>query len=245
MSGKYEKSEAGEIVVKRRFAQWFENFWYYYKWHTIIIVFFLTVGIICFAQCAASKNSNDLVIAYAGGFSPDKEQNQLICEVFGSVVPEEEDGSAHGVMLNYFAVFTEEEAKILSTNEKGETNTNGVRELLQRSMTNIDQFSQFSKTGKAAVWLVSEYVYESLHLNEISMPLSNLYGEDLPEARYDDYAVRLSETDLYRYYGALRELPPDTLVVMPAKLILGVSRDAETYGYFCQVFRAIVDFRAP
>jgi len=247
MKDKYEKSKAGEIAIeKSRFAKWFENFWYYYKWHVIVIGFFLIVGLICFVQCATSQNSSDLMIAYVGGYSSNKEDNELICEVLGSVAPDAgESGKGSVGALNYFSVYSQKEAEQIFTNDEGETNTNGVRELLQTSNSNLDQFVDFTKTGEAAVWLVSEDVYHTLDLSERAMPLSALYGEQLPESRYDEYAIRLSETDLYRYYGALQKLPANTLVVMPARVVVGAASNSETYAYFCDMFRAIVEFKMP
>jgi len=40
-----EKIEAGEIVVENRFLRWLDNFWYHYKWHTIIISFFVIMAL--------------------------------------------------------------------------------------------------------------------------------------------------------------------------------------------------------
>ena len=38
--------------------KWLENYWYHYKWATIISAFFITVAVICIVQIASKKNYN-------------------------------------------------------------------------------------------------------------------------------------------------------------------------------------------
>ena len=33
-----------------KFLKWLDNYWYHYKWHTIIVAFFLIIGIISTVQ---------------------------------------------------------------------------------------------------------------------------------------------------------------------------------------------------
>ena len=37
---------------KKEFQNWWENYWYYYKWHTIAGIFVLVVLIITITECA-------------------------------------------------------------------------------------------------------------------------------------------------------------------------------------------------
>ena len=243
MKDKYEKQEAGTIVIENRFLRWLDNFWYHYKWPVIIVAFFLFVGIVCFTQCT-SREDHDLTVSYAGGFSPTHEQNELINQVFSSIAPVGEKGAEKTVNVNTYAVFTEEEIRALCTDEDGNFSTYAFNQTKQVTKNNLDQFGTFTKTGESAVWLVSPFVYESLNLSKIAVPLAELY-ETAPTGAYDAYAVRLAETELYRYYDALKVLPEDTLIVMPHSLVWGASADEETYAEFLALYRAIIDFKAP
>ena len=63
---KYDlNGEDGMKIKKGRFGLWFENFWYHYKWHTIITVFVIFVVTICTVQMC-SKEEYDVHIIYAG-----------------------------------------------------------------------------------------------------------------------------------------------------------------------------------
>ena len=243
MKDRYEKQEARGIVVENRFLKWLDNFWYHYKWPTLVIAFFLFVGTVCFVQCS-TREGFDLSVAYAGGFSPTQEQASRINEVFSAIAPPDKEGEAPVVRVNTYTVFTEEEARALCTDEDGNFSTYAFNQTKQTTKNNLDQFGTYTKTGEAAVWLVSEYVYETLNLSKIAAPLSDLY-EVPPAGAYDAYAVRLCDTELYRYYDALKVLPEDTLIVMPHTLVWGKSSNEEHYREFQALHRAIIEFKAP
>ena len=47
--------------------KWLDNFWYHYKWHSIIALFLIFAVVICtFQMC--TKTSYDIHILYAGGY---------------------------------------------------------------------------------------------------------------------------------------------------------------------------------
>ena len=56
-----EKITPGEVVIENKFIKWLDNFWYHYKWPTIIVAFFLFVGVVCFAQCS-TRATGDLTV---------------------------------------------------------------------------------------------------------------------------------------------------------------------------------------
>ena len=65
---KYNLGDSDGMNFKKgRFAAWFENFWYHYKWHTIAIFFIIIVVTICTVQMC-SKEEYDIHIIYAGSY---------------------------------------------------------------------------------------------------------------------------------------------------------------------------------
>ena len=147
-------------------------------------------------------------------------------------------------MLTAYSIYTDAEMKSAYTDENGELSIYGYNNAKQVSIDHFNTFKTYLQTGESAVWFVSEYVYRDCGLNfaHIARPLSELY-EATPEAAYDEYAVRLSETALYRHFDALKVLPEDTLILLPKSYVWGESADGETYAQFEALFRAIVDFQ--
>ncbi|MBQ7347055.1 MAG: hypothetical protein IJW55_03785 [Clostridia bacterium] len=243
---KQEKNTAGEIVVKNRFLTWLDNFWYHYKWPVIVIGFFVFVGIVCFAQCS-TKETGDVTLAYAGNYTLSGEERERVIDVFNAVAPEKEkDGrtAQMEVLLTDYSVYTEDELRPQYTDAQGNVDLYAFNNAKQVSNDNLTTFGTYVMTGEAAVWLVSEYVYEQRNLAAVAVPLSELF-ETLPESACNDYAIRLGDTALYKYYDALKVLPADTLIVMPHSYVWGASSDAEKYEEFKAMYYAIVNFQAP
>ena len=62
-----EKLDTGEVYIKKnRFSKWFENFWYHYKWHSLIALFLVFTITVCTLQMC-EKEKYDAYILYAGG----------------------------------------------------------------------------------------------------------------------------------------------------------------------------------
>ena len=240
-----KKIEAGEIAIENRFLKWLDNYWYHYKWHTIIIGFFVIMGLFTFAQCA-NREQGDLTVSYAGGYTLNSNERANIVKVLGSLTLDETDQEGElSILLNSYSIYTDAELRVAYTDEKGELAIAAYNNAKQVSLDHFQTFSTYLMTGDSAVWLVSEYVYRDCGLDfaHIARPLADVYGENLPASAYDAYAIRLSDTDLYRYYDALKVLPEDTLLLLPRSYVWGESAKEESYRVFETLFRAIVDFK--
>ena len=62
-----DKKLSGEMAIpKGRFLTWLDNFWYHYKWHTLISLFLVFTLTVCiFQMCDRTKY--DTYILYSGG----------------------------------------------------------------------------------------------------------------------------------------------------------------------------------
>ena len=61
-----EKNEGGEVLAQKSgFITWLDNFWYHYKWQTLISLFFIVLITVCTLQMC-QKESYDLYVLYAG-----------------------------------------------------------------------------------------------------------------------------------------------------------------------------------
>lgn len=244
MKKRDEKIAAGEVVIENKFLKWLDNYWYHYKWPTIVVAFFLFVGIVCFAQCA-TREQGDVTVAYAGGYTMTAEEHAKIVDVFNAISPNTSDGKEQmSVLFSTYSIYTEDELKKTYTDEDGKLDVYSYNNAKQVSKDHLSTFGTYVMTGESAVWLVSEYVYEVQNLKRIAVPLSELY-ETVPTGAYDDYAICLSDTALYQYYDVLKILPEDTLVVMPHSYVWGESADQEAYAEFVSMYRAIVEFQKP
>ncbi len=261
MSENNEKLEAGEIIVKNRFLNWLDNFWYHYKWHTIAIGFFVAVFGICFAQCATTARS-DVIVTYAGGCTLSARESEEIGKLITDLLPLGEDGAGDSAGLNPFPIYTESvlgEMYTYTDEETGELkkDTYAYTTAKKTNQDRISSFSDFLMTGTSSVWLIGQDVYDteaedlargetpdglSLVVHDRLVPLAEL-GVDTTNS-YDEYAIRLGDTDFYRHYEIMQLLPEDTLLVFSRAMVVGEVADEEVYARHRALFLAIINFKA-
>ena len=83
-----EKAYTEGIQFKSKFAKWFDNYWYHYKWITIGAVFLIVVIIVSIVQ-SVEKKKEDITLVYAGPEYITATQTASIQDVFNAVMPED------------------------------------------------------------------------------------------------------------------------------------------------------------
>jgi hypothetical protein len=239
-----EKQTAGEIVVKNPILTWLENFWYHHKWAVLVTLFFLFTVTVCLVQCSSVEPA-DLTVAFAGAGNLSPGEKEGVIGAMETLTPKNEEGGRKSVLLNSCYILTEEELRALHTDAEHGFSPDAYSSHKNLNTNNLATFSTFVKTGETALWLVSPYVFDYQNLDKLALPLSELYGEEIPPSAYNEYAIRLGDTDFYKYYDSVKVLPEDTLIVLSRRFIMGSSSDEAVYKDFTQLFRAIVDFEAP
>ncbi len=240
-----EKQEERAIVLpKNRFLTWLENFWYHYKFHTIVALFVLLCIVGCFMQCSG-RETGDITIVYAGGYTLLDAQRAAVVDTLDSLmIPKEGSEDTLTTVFNHYSVYSEEELRKYYTDEDGNFDNYGFNMALGGSKNNLQTFADYLLTGNSALYFVRESVYQTQNMHKLARPLEKSLGAK-PEYAYDEYAIRLCDTPLYQYYEALQFFPEDTLIVLTEPYIYGTVSNDEVYAQFEALFRAIVEFQAP
>lgn len=235
---KEEKLHTEEISTKNsKFMAWLDNFWYHYKWHTIITLFIVIVLGTCIVQLASTPKS-DLLFTYAGPkefvTKPEEKTsiNTVLSQVSAKVYGEDSRAS-----LNSFLIYSKEQIKEIES----ELDENGRQKYVVDTAFNtseLNSFDEFSKSGASFILLLDPSIYQRLidqnGESERLVELSALYGST-PEGALDKYSVRLGDTKLYQTIPDLQVLPADTVVCLHGKLIL--STNQKEYDKQVSVFK--------
>ncbi len=239
-----EKKQGGEIRVDTRLSRWLENYWYHYKWHTIILAFALIVVLICTLQMC-TKEDADVNILYAGSHSFVESGRGELSSAVGAVMPRDYNGDGRkqaGISALY--ILSEEQIKALRHEliESGEENP-----LINAGYyaQELNKFYQLLQTGEYSICLMESWIYEKVRENGVFLPLSEALGSK-PDLAYDDYTIRLSDTAFGRYFTAAAELPADTLIGFRRQgsltSLMNRDRAEKTYAQALETFRAMMNF---
>ena len=205
-----EKLNTDEIVYKKRgFLAWLDNFWYHYKWHSLIALFLVFTVTVCTLQMC-DKESYDVQILYAGShaFSRQSENadtpEYVKAKTSLSKFARDYDGNGE-VNISFRDLFVPDSDKMSDLAESEYSRAYEDRTNLGTLMVSGDHYLCF----------LSGEVYENYKGTGRLMNLRAMYGENSDIQYYDDTgeAILLSSTDFSSLSG-FSELPEDTLICL-------------------------------
>ena len=220
-SCKNENELSGDIKIQSPFMKKLENFFYHYKWHTIIAAFFVFILALCVFQ-TCKKTSYDAYIMYAGGKNlRTMEEGEtestfvILYKTMGFYVGDyDEDGEKN---VSFSDIFLPSADEIKKLEEEG----NAPYTLLG---DNDELFRNNMLSGNYYVCLLSEYLFNEWTKNDNNpfvsitdyLPegakIANVEGEDGYRLA-SDCGVYLSSTPLKDEPG-FKYLPDDTIICL-------------------------------
>lgn len=245
-----DKRPEAEIKLETPFLKKAENFFYHYKWHTIVAAFLAVVVLICTLQ-TCSKESYDVEIMYAGPYSFDStHQTQLdIQKAFASVTPDtDKNGKSQTRLTSYWV----NEKYYGGASAKDEVISGAdVAYLANNSLTNQEKYLDEITVGNISICLVSPHLFYLVHKEGGFMRIDEMLPE-LSEDVYhveesgatNHYGVVLAKTDFGKLAG-LSSLPKDTILCLrkPAYRLGNQNRAEEQHAKAKEVFLAALQFK--
>lgn len=226
----------GISVSESKFLTWLDNYWYHYKWVTLVAAFFLIVAIVCIAQ-SCSKTPSDVKITYAGPVSLTGEQELAIQSAVSRELPDSfsDKSKAQVEILNYYILSKEQIEKA-----QKETDASGYKVYIDTYFISSEQdtFESQLMTGTSNVLLLDPSIFESLGgmaESERLMPLDQILGET-PDGSVSRFGIRLGDTELYKNNPQLKVLPADTILCLHVKIL---NQKQKYYDKDVEAFKAL------
>ncbi len=173
-----------------------DNFWYHYKWRTIIISFFVIIAIICTVQMFQKKNY-DYYIMYVGDENITKDRQQEIVDSFKKIGIDTDKNNE--VAINF--------SQTVYDPQKAEYYANGVNASAENYLSGMTHLPYY-------IYIMSENVYEKYKDSGRFVKLNEVFGDTLPGEAYDDYALYLSKTSFAKNNKGLNSFSSDTVICL-------------------------------
>ncbi len=193
------------------FKQRIENFWYHYKWHTLIALFIIVTVTVCTLQFC-EKNSYDVYVMYAGGgeLSRTSEDGDFpeYQKAVSSLAKYADDYDGDGkVSIALAALYVPSNADIEAIKAAGETPN------YPRIYDNSRVFSDNMLHSDYFLCFLSEEQFLKYCAEEVPVfDKIEDYTKDGKDYEYvNEYGIRLSSLGIYSRDG-IRNLPSDTVV---------------------------------
>lgn len=225
--------------------KWLSNYWYHYKWVTIVVIFLVTVVGIGIYQMA-SKDSYDSNVLYAGPAILNKDQTAGIESAFASILPSDYNNDKEKTaFLNRFTILSDEQ--IQEKQEEAAKEEDWLYYDPQARNNTLSQITTLFSVGEVSVCLVDEYVYNIYYSQGAFLSLEEVLGY-VPEYARDNCSVYLKDTPFGEYFDALKALPEDTVLCIRKSAVFSdksKKKANKQYAFDQALFKAIIEFETP
>ncbi len=224
-----------------KIKNWFNNYWYYYKWPVIVLSVFAAIITVCVVQCA-KKEEHDVTVQYTGPHIFSIGEKEALADAFEQLMDDYNgDGKKLADIMDLTA-FTDEQIRDALGEAPPEES---LIKYAPYTVKNVEKSFNNSIQGEGYILLVDGYWYDILVKNGALVSLSEVFGEK-PKNAIDDHSVALGDLDFYKYFSdSVGKLPSDTYVCFKVLPITAHKGASKTYSDSLKLFKALIEFEMP
>ena len=203
-----EKIPAPPVDPGDKFFKWLDNFWYHYKWHTIIAVFAIIVVIVGISQ-VVSKGTADVGVIYGGPRLLSLAEQRAVESAVRQVMEDyNQDGK---LVVEFVSLMLMSDEQIQAAYDEAEKRGEEYFANAQFMREELKKFDNLIMAGDSLLCLLDPFLYNRVLDSGGFIPLSEIFDE-LPESAVDEYGILLSDTEFGQYFDGVNTLPGDTIL---------------------------------
>lgn len=192
-----------------------ENFWYHYKWHTLIAIAVFIIAVVGISQMVRNASAkSDLSVMYAGPASIHSREAEDLKDTLSEILSTDlnADGTKR-VYLYSIRLLSDDQIALAKAEAKKNGSEAGVNEAENRK--NREAFSDLVFTGECGLMFLDGSLFNSVKDAGGLEKLSDALGYE-PDKSFDGYGIRLCDIPAYEKYDALKVMPTETIVCLRA-----------------------------
>ena len=240
-----DKLPEQNIKLEGKFYKWFDNYWYHYKWPTVIVAFFTCAFLIMGLQMCG-REKTDVYLIYAGPHLFEENTVHELASDVNKIIPDDFNGDKKKTS-EIVDLYILSEEQIKAEKEAAEKEEEVYYYNAQFFAEERRKFDQLIFAGEYSICLLDPHLYESVKESGGFRPLSEVL-ESVPESAIDEYGIKLSETEFGRFFTSAAALPDDTVLCLRREStmsFLNRDRAEEQYANYVKTFCEIVNFKIP
>lgn len=204
--------------------KWLENYWYHYKWRTIIALFLLLIVIFCVVSAIDTKKYDGYIMIVGNKY------------------------------LTKSILLDMEESFDKVTKDIGESNVINFSQMYYDPLNNENfQANKMARETLATMAIQTYYIYiMSIDVYEIYKDtgvferLENVF-DVIPNSAYDEYAINFNDTEFSKKNAGVDSLGDEMVMVLKVvpytRTQSSKRRELELYEYHKEIFINIVNYR--
>lgn len=224
----------------KKILKWLDNYWYHYKWITILVAVFAAILIICIAN-TGSGIEDDIQIVYAGPTILTDIQLERMERSFADLLKEDLNGDGKkSVNIVNITVMSDEQLKAAEEEAKKEGQTLIYDPSLRTQA--LTQMKSLMSTGAVIICILDPFVYESCEEGTF-ITLESVLGK-IPENACDEYSIRFFDTDFADAYDSFSVLTEDLLLCIRNDVVITTNNKhfQKEYAWHKTYFADLAEF---
>lgn len=240
-----KKLPEANIKLEGKAYKWLDNYWYHYKWPTIIIAFFAVAFLIMGLQTCGMEKT-DVYVIYAGPYRfEDNAVKEAASEIKTAINVGVVDKKYTCEIVDHYILSEEQiKAEKQAAEEAGQTDYFYNSQFFSEEK---QKFEQLIFAGEYSICLLDPSLYESVKESGGFRALSEVF-DTVPASAIDEYGIRLADTEFAKYFTHISGLPDDTVLCLRREStmsFLNRSKAEEQYALNVMAFKMIVEFKIP
>ena len=213
-----------------------ENFWYQHRWHAGIIIFFTVVAVVAVLQLV-TRVKPDASIIYAGPGtmlgSGYERFEAAVCELM-------EDYNGDGKKEISMADNT-----YLSPEQIAEKDKLGQFVDRSANQSAYERYRVEITSREYLFCMLDPALFREVKDNSGFLSLSEIFGEDIPAGAFEDYGIRLGDTDFYKEHKSeFFFIPADTILAVMTLPENASEKKIEVQRRHMELLKAIATYEA-
>lgn len=205
----------------KKIFKWLENYWYHYKWVTLIVAAFAAILIFCVTN-VGSGIEDDIHILYSGPEVLTDTQIERMEQAFADVLKEDHNGDGKKTVgIASVTIMSDEQLEKAQEEAKAQGQTVIYDPNLRTQA--LTQVKSLMSTGAVIICLLDPFVYESCEEGTF-ITLEAVLGQK-PEDSYDDYSIKFSKTSLSKAYDCFSVLSDETLLCIRNDIVITTNNE--------------------
>ena len=239
MSTAEQKYEERDVRINSPFSEKLDDFWFHHKGKVIVAVIALFMAIVVIVQMVTVV-PKDIMVMYSGRIYLSGSTIEDIQNIFSKALTEASGNEEKIVGFTQYHVYSKTQIESL----RAETEADGVHLYVDSALNskNFENYNASIMTGQCAVLFLEPWLYDELRKNDRLRPMRELFTELPPSVDDTGYGIRFGETEIYRYYNVMREIPEDTIMCFLKPYVFGETSNESTYAQMQKLFCTIATY---
>ncbi len=214
-----------------------ENFWYQHRWHAGLTIAFVVIAIVAVVQLI-TRVTPDINIVYTGPGSMLGSGYERFEAALTELMDDYNGDGKKEISMADNTYFSAEQIK--------EKQKLGQIVDVTANQSSYERYMVEITSREYLLCMLDPSLFREVKDNSGFLSLKEIFGDDIPSSAFEDYGIRLGDTDFYKEHKSeFFFIPADTILSVMTLPEDASEKKKEMQKYHIELLRAIANYTTP